>query len=97
MSFYTHFTEEEKNQARNTDIVSFLRHWGETWKRSGSEYEWESGSGKVTIRGNLTFPEVVSCLLPEHGIVITVQQRVTGQKEKTVFVGRNEQGDSSPI
>ena len=29
MSSYTHFTEEEKEQARNTDLVSFLRHRGE--------------------------------------------------------------------
>lgn len=55
MSSYTHFTEEEKEQARNTDLVSFLKHRGETLKRSGSEYEWKSDSGKVTIRGNLWF------------------------------------------
>lgn len=55
MSSYTYFTEEEKEQARNMDLVSFLRHRGETLKRSGSEYEWKSDSGKVTIRGNLWF------------------------------------------
>ncbi|NBH15856.1 hypothetical protein D3Z36_17310 [Lachnospiraceae bacterium] len=55
MASYTHFTEEEKEKARNTDLVSFLRHRGETLKRSGSEYEWKSDSGKVTIRGNLWF------------------------------------------
>lgn len=55
MSSYTHFTEEEKEKARNTDLVSFLKHRGETLKRSGSEYEWKSDSGKVTIRGNLWF------------------------------------------
>ena len=49
MSSYTHFTKEEKEQARNTDLVSFLRHGGETMKRCGSEYEWKSDSGKVTI------------------------------------------------
>lgn len=107
MSSYTHFTEEEKEQARNTDLVSFLRHRGETLKRSGSEYEWKSDSGKVTIRGNLwfhqyereggdaigfvqrygnlMFPEAVSCLLSEQGIVITAQQRVAEQKEKKSF------------
>lgn len=107
MSSYTHFTEEEKKQARNADLVSFLRHRGETLKRSGSEYEWKSDSGKVTIRGNLwfhqyereggdaigfvqrygnlTFPEAVSCLLSEQGIVITAQQRVAEQKEKKSF------------
>lgn len=107
MSSYIHFTEEEKEKARNTDLVSFLRHRGETLKRSGSEYEWKSDSGKVTIRGNLwfhqyereggdaigfvqrygnlTFPEAVSCLLSEQGIVITAQQRVSEKKEKKSF------------
>lgn len=55
MSSYIHFSEEEKEKARNTDLVSFLKHRGEKLKRSGSEYEWKSDSGKVTIRGNLWF------------------------------------------
>lgn len=52
---YIHFTDEQKEQARRTDLVSFLRSQGETLKRSGSEYEWKDGSQKVTIRGNLWF------------------------------------------
>ena len=55
MSKYIHFTEEQKAQARRTDIVSLLKSQGETVKRSGSEYEWKDGSQKVTIRGNLWF------------------------------------------
>ena len=55
MSKYIHFTEEQKAQARRTDIVSPLKSQGETVKRSGSEYEWKDGSQKVTIRGNLWF------------------------------------------
>lgn len=55
MSTYIHFTEEQKTQARQTDIVSLLKSQGETVKRSGSEYEWKDGSQKVTIRGNLWF------------------------------------------
>ena len=55
MSTYIHFTEEQKVQARQTDIVSLLISQGETVKRSGSEYEWKDGSQKVTIRGNLWY------------------------------------------
>jgi len=52
---YIHFTEEQKQQARQTDLAELLRRQGETLKRSGSELEWRDGSQKVTIRGNLWF------------------------------------------
>lgn len=52
---YVHFTDEQKEQARQTDLCELLRSQGETLKRSGSEYEWKDGSQKVTIRGNLWF------------------------------------------
>lgn len=55
MSQYIHFTNEQKAQARQTDIASLLVSQGETVKRSGSEYEWKDGSQKVTIRGNLWY------------------------------------------
>ena len=55
MSTYIHFTDEQKEQARQTDLVSLLQSQGETVKRSGKEYEWKDGSAKVTIRGNLWF------------------------------------------
>lgn len=55
MSSYIHFTEEEKEQARNTDLAVLLKRRGETLKRAGSEYEWQSDSGKVTIRGGLWY------------------------------------------
>ena len=55
MSTYIHFTDEQKKQARQTDLVSLLRSLGETLKRSGKEYEWKDGSAKVTIRGNLWY------------------------------------------
>lgn len=55
MSSYIHFTDEQKAQARQTDLVSLLKSHGETLKRSGKEYEWKDGSAKVTIRGNLWF------------------------------------------
>lgn len=52
---YIHFTDEQKERARRTDLVSLLRSQGERLKRSGSEYEWMDGSQKVTVRGNLWF------------------------------------------
>lgn len=52
---YIHFTEEQKQTARQIDIAELLRSQGETLKRSGSEYEWRDGSAKVTIRRNLWF------------------------------------------
>lgn len=55
MSTYIHFTDEQKEQARQTDLVSLLRSQGETLKRSGKEYEWRDGSQKVTVRGNLWY------------------------------------------
>lgn len=54
-TIYKHFTEEQREQARRTDLVYFLRSRGESLKRSGSEYEWKDGSQKVTIRGNLWY------------------------------------------
>ena len=52
---YIHFTEEQKEQARRTDLRSFLLGQGEKVKRSGSEYQWSHGGEKITIRGNLWF------------------------------------------
>ena len=55
MSSYIHFTEEQKEQARQTDLCDLLQRQGEKLKRSGREYEWRDGSQKVTIRGNLWY------------------------------------------
>ena len=55
MSRYIHFNEQQKEQARQTDLVELLRSQGERLKPSGHEYEWRDGSAKVTIRGNLWF------------------------------------------
>ncbi len=52
---YVHYTEQQKDQARRTDIADLIHRTGGTLKRSGSEYEWMDGSQKVTIRGHLWF------------------------------------------
>lgn len=55
ISTYIHFTKEQREQARRTDLANFLINQGEKVKKSGSEYEWLDGSQKVTIRGNLWY------------------------------------------
>ena len=55
MAKYTHYTEDQKEQARTTDIVDLLRRQGEKVRRAGSEYEWMDGYEKVSIKGNLWY------------------------------------------
>ncbi len=55
ISTYIHFTKEQREQARRTDLANFLISHGEKVKKSGSEYEWFDGSQKVTIRGHLWY------------------------------------------
>lgn len=55
ISTYIHFTKEQREQARRTDLAKFLINQGEKVKKSGSEYEWLDGSQKVTIRGHLWY------------------------------------------
>lgn len=55
ISTYIHFTKEQREQARRTDLANFLIRQGENVKKSGSEYEWLDGSQKVTIRGHLWY------------------------------------------
>ena len=57
MSTYIHYTNEQKERARSTDLADLLQRQGEQLKRSGKEYQWRDGSNKVTIRGNLWYPQ----------------------------------------
>mgnify|MGYP001002071432 CR=1 FL=1 len=47
---YIHFTDVQKQAAKQTDLASFLQNRGEKLKRSGSEYEWVDRH--ITLRGN---------------------------------------------
>ena len=49
---YIHFSEQEKELAKQADIVQFLQVHGEQVKRTGKEFAWDSPAGKVTIREN---------------------------------------------
>lgn len=55
MGSYIPFSEEQREQARRTDLAAFLRQCGEEVKKSGSENMWLDHGQKVTIRGNLWF------------------------------------------
>ena len=45
-------TQNEIDNANSMDIVSYLKSHGLSVKRVGSAYEWESPTGKVSIKGN---------------------------------------------
>ena len=55
MAEYIPFTGEQKEQVRQADLVAFLRQCGETVKPSGSEFQWNCGGQKITIRGNVWY------------------------------------------
>ena len=55
MSSYVHFTNEQKEQARQTDLCDLLQRQGEYLKKSGREWQWRDGPEKVTSRGNLWY------------------------------------------
>ena len=45
-------TQNEIDNANTMDIVSYLKSHGASPKRVGNGYEWESPTGKVSIKGN---------------------------------------------
>ena len=45
-------TQNEIDNANSMDIVSYLKSHGVSAKRVGNGYEWESPTGKVSIKGN---------------------------------------------
>ena len=55
MHNYTHYTEQQKEQARMTKIADILRNEGEAVRKAGSEEEWLDGNQKVSIKGNLWY------------------------------------------
>lgn len=55
MESYIPFKEQQREEARRTDLAAFLRQQGEEVKRSGTEFVWLDHGQRVTIRGNLWF------------------------------------------
>ena len=52
MRDYYKFTDEQIDMANRVNLVELLRRSGYKLTRSGSEYNWESSTGKVSIRRN---------------------------------------------
>ena len=50
-----HYTQEQKEQARETNLAAMLRGMGEPVSRCGSEYQWKDGGQRVTLRNNLWY------------------------------------------
>ena len=96
MSTFFYFTEAQKEQARRTDLPSLLRTQGTVLKRSGSEYEWQSPTGKVTLRGNLWYHQYDQ----EGGDAIAFAQRFMGMsypEAVNMLLGGNAMSlDSAP-
>ncbi len=55
ISEYIPFTEEQREQARQTDLVAFLRQCGQIVKPSGAEFQWNNEGQKITVRGNVWY------------------------------------------
>lgn len=55
MESYIPFKEQQREEARRTDLAAFLRQQGEEVKHSGTEFVWLDHGQRVTIRGNLWF------------------------------------------
>lgn len=55
MAKYTHFTREERDRARQTDLVDLLHQQGETLKKNGQDMVWGKGSERINIRGHLWY------------------------------------------
>ena len=49
---YIPFSEQDKQTANGADLVAYLQTHGETVKKAGREYIWDSPSGKVSISGS---------------------------------------------
>lgn len=89
MGGFIYFTEEQKERVRQTDLAAYLRKNGYKLKQSGSEYEWESPQGKVTIRGNRWYHQYDE----EGGYVIRFFERFYNLTfQETMLMLLEEQG-----
>ena len=89
MADFIYFTEEQKERVRETDLVAYLKKNGYKLKRSGSEYEWDSPQGKVTVRGNRWYHQYDE----EGGYVISFFERFYNLSfQETMLMLLEEQG-----
>ena len=89
MADFIYFTEEQKERVREVDLVSYLKKNVYKLKRSGSEYEWDSPQGKVTVRGNRWYHQYDE----EGGYVISFFERFYNLSfQETMLMLLEEQG-----
>lgn len=89
MADFIYFTEEQKEQVRETDLVAYLKRYHYKLNRSSSEYEWDSPQGKVTIRGNRWYHQYEQ----EGGYVISFFERFFNLTfQETMLMLLEEQG-----
>lgn len=89
MADFIYFTEEQKERVREVDLVAYLKRNGYKLKRSGSEYEWDSPQGKVTVRGNRWYHQYDQ----EGGYVISFFERYFNMTfQETMLMFLEEQG-----
>lgn len=89
MADFIYFTEEQKERVREVDLVAYLKKNGYKLKRSGSEYEWDSPQGKVTVRGNRWYHQYDE----EGGYVISFFERFYNLSfQETMVMLLEEQG-----
>lgn len=89
MADFIYFTEEQKEQVRETDLVAYLKRYHYKLKRSSSEYEWDSPQGKVTIRDNRWYHQYEQ----EGGYIISFFERFFNLTfQETMLMLLEEQG-----
>lgn len=89
MADFIYFTDEQKERVREVDLVAYLKRNGYKLKRSGSEYEWDSPQGKVTVRGNRWYHQYDE----EGGYVISFFERFYNLTfQETMLMLLEEQG-----
>lgn len=55
MSKYINLAKEQREEARNTDLVEFLKEQGETVRVESGDFVWRDGAEKVTLKNNLWY------------------------------------------
>lgn len=87
-------TQNEIDNANSMDIVSYLKSHGMSVKRVGSAYEWESPTGKVSIKGNRWYSQYelvggypVNFVMKYFGLKFTEAVESLTGKSYSIMVG----------
>ena len=94
MAGYIKFTDDQLAAANRVSIVDLMRRSGYRLKREGSEYAWESPTGKVTIRGNEWFHQYERTGGKAIGFLMRFHEMEFAEAVKFLL---SEQGLSVPV